>query len=338
MATLSVALLGLNRMSASIGLALHRYIKKGGKHQFQITGYDFSADNEKQAKKMGAIDRSEHQVSNAAAETDLLIINVSYEEVEKTYRNIARDLRPGVVILDMSPLKEPSLQWAKQYLGEEHHLIGFTPIVNPRYLFRSQQNIEEAEEDMFDDSAILLTPSASCAKEAVDLAFNFAAILGSKPRFLDPIEHDTLLAQTVQMPRLLGIILFYDLMKQDNWNDLKWFTNPDFGVLTRPLFDHHPDALRDEFMNNNQAIARGLDRLINSLQQYRDALQSSDKNAVEGVIVDAAKEYESWVNSRYRADWDTVNQPGDPKGSTFMHGLLGGALADKLMGRNDDDD
>ena len=38
---------------------------------------------------------------------------------------------------------------------------------------------EEAEEDLFDNSAILLTPSASSVKEAVDLAFNFASIVAA---------------------------------------------------------------------------------------------------------------------------------------------------------------
>lgn len=339
MATLSVALLGLNRVSASIGLALSRYMKKGGKHQFQVTGYDFSIDNEKKAKKMGVIDKIEHNFAKAVIDADLVVINLSYEEVEKSYRDIARNLRLGVVILDMSPLKSPSLKWAKQYFSDDHYLIGMTAIVNPRYLFRAQQNIEEAEEDMFEDSAILLTPAADCAKEAVDLAFNFASILGSRPRFLDPQEHDAFLAQTVQIPRLLGTILFYDLMKQDNWNDLKWLTNPDFGVLTRPLFDNHPDALRDEFFNNRDVLSRGLDDLINSLQQYRDALKAGDRNTVESVVVDAAKEYEAWINSRYRADWDAASYGIEPKGgATFMHTLLGGAIADKIMGKTDEDD
>lgn len=338
MATISVALLGLNRLSVSIGLSLKRYVQKGGKHQFQITGYDLESENEKKAKKMGAIDRSEHNMAKAVVDADLVVVNLSYEEVEKSYRTIVPDLRLGAVVLDMSPLKSPSLEWADKHLTDDHYLVGFTPIVNPHYIFRPQQDIEEAEEDMFDDSAILLTPAASCAKEAVDLAFNFASILGSKPRFLDPIEHDTLLAHTVQVPRLLGVILFYDLMKRDDWGDLKWFTNPDFGALTRPLFDYHPDALRDEFMNNRETIVRGLDSLINNLQQYRDALQDGDTSTVEAVLVEAATEYETWVNSRYRADWDSDSRMAEAKGGTLMQGLLGGALADKLFGKDDEDE
>lgn len=336
MAELSVAILGLNRTSASMGLALKRYSKKGGKHNFNITGYDSNAESLKQAKKLGAIDNTENRITNAVKDVDIIVMNVSYEETERAYKDIRHNLRDGVVILDMSPLKQPSLSWSDTYLSSEQHLIGITPILNPRYLFDSKEVVEQAEEDLFDNSAILLTPSASSVKEAVDLAFNFAAILGSKPRFLDPVEHDTLLSQTIQLPRLLGTILFYNLANQANWDDLKWFTNPAFGALTRPLFDYHPDALRDEFYSNRDVLARMVDEYIDTLSQFRDALREDDSHTVEAVTVSAAETYEQWVNSRYKADWDTVANGPEPKVDNMLQGLIGGKLADKLFGNDDD--
>lgn len=336
MSTLTVAILGLNRVSASVGLALRRYMNKGGKYQFQIVGYDFSNETVKQAQKLGAIDRSERQVFSAVTGADIVVMALSYEEVQDAYKAIKQDLRDGVVIMDFSPLKSPSLKWAEQHLSSEHHLIGATPILNPRYLFVADNSIQQAEEDLFDDSAILLTPAVKSIKEAVDLAFNFAQILGSKPRFLDPLEHDTLLAQTSQVPRALGMLLFYNLMHKDNWEDLKWLTNPAFGVLTRPLFDTHPDALRDEFLNNRETLVLALDNMIGSLQAFREALRSDDRDAIEAVTVQAAEQYEAWVNSRYRADWDAATKTPKPKG-TLAQGLLGGALADRLFGDKDEE-
>ncbi|MGB7341936.1 MAG: prephenate dehydrogenase/arogenate dehydrogenase family protein [Phototrophicaceae bacterium] len=335
MANLSVAILGMNRTTTSFGLALKRFTKKGGKHSFVVTGFDRTSEHLKQAKKMGALDNTESRPENAVKDADIVIMAVSYEEVEFTYRDIRQSLRDGVVILDMSPLKQPSLNWAKSYLTSEQHLIGMTAIVNPRYIFDTKEAVEEAEEDLFDHSAILLTPSASCVKEAVDLAFNFATIVGSKPRFLDPTEHDMLLAQTVQLPRILGVSLFYDLMQKRNWEDLKWLTNPDFGALTRPLFDVHPDGLRDEFYENRQVLARVLDTYIGTLTEFRDALVEDDKNAIEAATVDASTAYEGWINSRYKADWDVVGVK-DPKADTggMMQGLFGSKIAEKLSGKD----
>lgn len=337
MAELSVALIGLNRVSVSIGLALRRYVSKGGKYKFRIVGHDLSPDNEKQAVKLGAIDRAERKIYSAVVGADIVVMALSYDEVKQAYQDIAKDLRDGVVVIDLSPLKAPSLQWADKFLGDEHHLVGATAILNPKYTFNTRETMDEAVEDLFDNSAILITPSVSCIKEAVDLAFNFFQLIGSKPRFLDPIEHDTLLSQTIQLPRLVGTALFYHLLNQPNWDDLKWFTNPTFGALTQPLMDSHPDALRDELFLNRDSLVRGLDGFIQTLQEFRSVLATDDKSAIEAALINTSKEYDAWINARYRADWDAASRPPEPKGGTFMQGLLGTAITDRLTGKKDDD-
>ncbi len=339
MTALKVAILGLNRTSASIGLALRRYMAKGGRYQFQIIGYDRSPDAEKKAQKMGAIDRSDRSIGAAATDCDLVVLAISYDEVELAYQELAANLRDGAVVLDLAPIKRPSLAWAEQYLGEEQHMIGMTPIFNPRYLHAVREDVDSAEEDLFDESATLLTPAASALREAVDLAFNFAQLLGGKPRFLDPHEHDTLLVQTEQLPALLGAVLFRHLSQQGNWNDLQWFTNASFGALTRPLFDTHPDALRDEWYQNREVLLRMLDGYLETLMQFREALQEDDFAALEAAIVAAAEDYETWINRRYRADWDAGARPPEPaKGGSMMQSLLGGAISDRLFGKKKDDE
>lgn len=339
MSALKVAMLGLNRTTASAGLALRRYMKKGGRYQFSIIGHDRSAEVEKTAQKMGAIDRGERNIRAAVADCDLVLLALSYEDVELAYRELASSLRDGAVVLDLSPIKRPSLAWAEKYLGEEQHMIGMTAIVNPRYLYAVKNDVESAEEDLFDESPTLLTPAASALREAVDLAFNFVQILGSKPRFLDPHEHDTLLVQTEQLPALLGTVLFRHLSQQGNWQDLQWFTNATFGALTRTLYDTHPDALRDEWHANRDVLVRILDQYMQSLAAFRDVLQEGDVAAVEAAVVSAAEDYELWVNSRYRADWDSDGKPAEPlKGGSVMQGLLGGAISDRLFGGKKDKD
>ena len=333
MATLSVAILGLNRVGTSVGLALKRYMDDGGSNTFTINGYDVNAKTVDKAKQLGAIDTSTRKVFEAVTGCDIVVVCVSYEEVRSVFKAIAPDMRDGVVILDASPLKQPSMTWADDYFSDDQHLIGITPITNPKYLFSPRDTIDEASADYFEDSAILLTPSVSAVKEAVDLAFNFCQILGSKPRFLDPLEHDKLLMQTDGVPKMLGVALFYQLMTRDNWDDVQWFTNPAFGALTRPLFDTHPDALRDMLLNENEVMARSLDELIDVLQQFRDMLRDNDRSTIEGILSDTSEAYEEWVNHRYRADWDAESKQPDVSGSGgIMRSFLGGKLTDRFFG------
>jgi len=338
MAALTVSLIGLNRTSASIGLALKRYMTKGGKNRFEIIGHDYDTANEKDAHKMGAIDRSDHDLARAVESADLVVLALSYEDVRESFRQLAGVMRPGVVVLDASPLKQPSLKWAGEFFSDEQHLVGISPIINPRYLFKQDESLNEASEDLFDDSAILLTPAVQCAQDAIDLAFSFCTILGSKPRFLDPQEHDAMLAMTDGLPRLLSVALFQTLVLNRTWGDIQWFTNPDFGALTYPLYNTHPDALRDEFVLNRDALARGLDQIIATLSQYRELLADNDAAAIEAALVTTSQEYEVWLNRRHKANWDEAAKlPKVDASQTLVGSLFGSAIAKRLQRNRDED-
>ena len=335
MSTVSIGILGLGRVGTSVGLSLKRYMAKGGKYRFEISGYDIDPDAIKQAEKMGAVDRIERRLSQVVADKDLIVMALSYDEVRDTYRDMAPDLRQGGVVLDLSPLKRPSLEWSKKYFNPEQHVIGMTPILNPAYLFDGDERTGHAQEDLFDASAILITPSVSANKAAVDLAFNFCTILGAKPRFLDPDEHDALLTFTEGLPSLLGVALFYTLMNKPNWGDMQWFTNPSFGVLTRSLYHQHPDAMRDQVLGNKDAMLRAIDELTATLQGLRSVIAAEDKPAIEAVFSGASSEYEKWVNHRFNSDWDTPQAPKVDIGGSVMTSLLGKGIADRLTGKKD---
>jgi len=335
MADLSIAILGLGRLGSSVGLALKRYQADGGQHNFAITGYDNRPKYDKIATEQGAVDRIERRISNAVAGTDIVVMTLPYEEVKDSFRAIAHQLRDGVVVLDMSTLKMPSLDWSKQFLSDEHHLVGMTPILNPAYLYHSGDQPDQAAADLFDEGAVLLSPAPNCAKDAVDLAFNFVQILGSKARFYDPDEHDTLIAFTEQLPAILGTALFYTLMKRQGWGDMQQLTNPNFGVLTRILFDQHPDGLRDEWLGNREILVHALDTMIQTMSEFRGALADNDLDAIEAAVVDASGEYERWLNRRHKGDWD--GKPNQSESNfSLMGGLLGEGLAKRLRGSKND--
>jgi len=337
MAQLSVAIIGLGRIGTSFGLSLKRHTREENKYSFDIVGFDISPDNAKHAQKMGAVDSTVPRAKDVVEDKDIVIIAISYDEVENMLKQIAPALRVGAVVLDASPLKQPSIQWAEEYFGEDNHLIGITPLVNPKYIFKPQDDTQMARDDMFDESSIILSPASSAIKEAVDLAFNLCTLIGSRPRFLDPSEHDVMLTQTVGLPRLIGFASFYHLMTQDNWHDMQWFTNPEWGVLTLPLRDVHPDALRDEWMNNPDILTRSIDGMIETLQQVRELLQDDDKRNLETTLVSTAEQYEKWLNHRYKADWDDYEPLKVDASHTLMGSIFGGAIAKRLRGDRDDD-
>ncbi|RMF79816.1 MAG: prephenate dehydrogenase [Chloroflexi bacterium] len=340
MADVSIAILGLGRIGASIGLALQRYNNsKDAKNHFTITAADTRPIVVDEAKDLNVAEKIIRKPLDAAREQDIVVIALPYAEVEALYEYIGDDLREGTVIMDMSILKTPSLKWAEKYLPSHAHLVGMTPVINPAYLYDGLEDTQNARADLFDKGNMLLMPSPTCVTDAVELASDFSALLGATPHFLDPAEHDSLIAATEGIPALLGTMTFYILQRGAGWHDAQRLTNSAFGKLTHHLFDTHPDDIRDFFHHNRDNTLRYLDEMINGLTAFRAILAENDKDALEATLIEAADEYKDWVNRRYRARWEDEDRSiKTPTMGEIMGGAVGGFLTNRFSNKDDDED
>lgn len=338
MAKLTVAILGLDRLGASIALRLWTYVEKGGQHRFELIGYDSRDDFEKPARKLKVFDKVERKAFAAVESADLVIMNLPYEDLRAGYEQVAPSLREGVVILDTAVTKQPSLRWAEDFLSEDHHVIGFSPIVNADYMLEHQLTPEYAADDYFHNSQIYLTPAVNSIKEAIDLAVNFSLILDGKPHFLDPAEHDSLTTITEEIPQVLSVTAYTAAMRHNAWGDAQRLTNPSFNVLTRYLLTHHPDALRDEWLANSDSLVRAIDEFLATLRQVRDRLAEGDESAIEAFLIEASDEYQEWINKRHKGDWDEQTSARVQYDTSIAGTLFGSAIGKRLFGGNKDSD
>jgi len=338
MAKLTVAILGLDRLGASIALRLQTYVEKGGQHRFELIGYDSREDFEKPARKLKVFDKVERKAYAAVESADLVIMNLPFEDLRAGYELVASSLREGVVILDTAVIKQPSLRWAAEFLSEDHHVIGFTPVVNAEFMLEHLLTPEHAADDYFHDSQIYLTPAVNSIREAIDLAVNFSLILDGKPHFLDPAEHDSLTTITEEIPQVLSIAAYSAAMKHNAWGDAQRLTNPPFNVLTRYLLTHHPDALRDEWLANSDALVRAIDEFLLTLRQVRDRLAEGDESAIEAFLIDASDDYQEWINKRHKGDWDDQPSARVQYDTSIAGTLFGSAIGKRLFGGNKDGD
>ena len=344
MADVTVAILGLGRVGASVGLALARYMA-GHKpsHNFTVIGYDSRGYNLKKAKEIGAVGRTERNPYTAAENAHIVVIAAPYHEVEALYELIGPDLKPGAVVLDMSPLKLPSLDWAERFLPQEAevaaYMVGVTAVINPKVLFNSALDINDpdyAEADLFANGALILSPAANCPAEAVDLAAEFTRIIGATAHFMDPAEHDGLIAATEGLPALLSVALFRMLAGGGTWGDMRRLTNPAFALAIRHVVHQHPDALWGLLHNNRANMVRYLDELIGTLESLRDSLaEDEDGLEIEAAITDTVQQYEAWEKQRFGNQWEKSETATPVPG---MLGTLGATLLGGFGRKQDEDD
>ena len=337
MAELTVAVLGLDRLGASVALRLQAWMDKGGRHRFTLVGHDSRDDFEKSARKLKVFAKVERKPHAAVESADIVLMNLPYEDLRAGYELIADSLRDGVVILDTATVIQPSLAWAEELLSDEHHVIGFAPVVSFDYMLDPRLEPEQATDDYFHDSAIYIAPALRSLPEAIDLAVNFAAILGAKPQFHDPAEHDSLTALTEGVPQLLGVAAYSAAMNHSAWQDAQRLTNPPFNALTRYLLTHHPDALRDEWLANRDSLTRAIDQLVTQLREVRAALADEDADAIEAFLIAAADDYQEWINRRHKGDWDSDDSRARAGvESTIAGSLFGGAITRRIFGDKGD--
>lgn len=336
MAEVSVAVLGLNRVGASICLALKRYnAKPNAANKFNVTAFGTDAESVKQAKDRGLAARVVSNAGDAVNGADIIIVALTYGELEGAYNYIGRDIRAGAVILDFSPIKRDSAKFADKHLQKDAHFVGMTAVINPRYILDALDDTEAGAEDYFDGGVIYLMPGVKCIPAAVDLAGDFATVLGAQVKYVDMNENDVLIAATETMPKLLGAMYYFLLSRNKGWEDNQRVTNASFGMLTQALLNTHPDDLTLEAMQNRDALVRYLDDFALTLKNLRDVLAENDQDAVGATLTSAAKDYEGWINRRTNNRWEDDRTPQASEAPGIMSTLFGGYVASRLRSKKD---
>jgi len=332
--TIEIGILGVGRIGASIGLALKRYnAGKNVQQQFRVTVYDTSNTRVTAAKSLGAFDAHARSLHDAVQDKALIVLAIPYADALAAYREIGAAARPGQVIMDITPLKRPALEWAKKHLPEDVHMIGAAPILNPAYLFDGLDETESARADLLDKGGMLIMPTVNSNPEAIELVTDLCALIKAPVRFADPLEYDTWAAAVEGLPAALGLSAMYALLRADSWSDAQKAANHHFGRMVHHLVDTHPDDLRDMLLNNRESVVRQLDSMIAALGGLRDGLAQNNKSMVEAIVTETTEAAQEWMVKRRDGRWDNREAPPpiDP-GGIAGNLLLGGTLTRRLRG------
>jgi prephenate dehydrogenase len=325
-----VSIVGLDRISTSFALALKRYqAQPKAQHTFTIIGSDSSAQAMKTAHKLGAIDNFDRKLLKATENADLVVVKSPPAQQEDIYTRLGPALKPGAVVFDMGDLKEPAIAWARQYFPANDrgtplaYLVGMTPIVNVAGLFSGEIGPEAASATLFDRAEFLITPDPTCPGEAITLAEDVVRLVGGVPRFMDPTEHDGLVAATEQLPTLIGAAVFYALQQSEGWPELRRMVNPTLALSFQALRYQTPADLSLALGRNKTNLARHLGRVIEALDELREALASGDMDKVDAFLTVVGREWEKWDVKRHSGQWEEVSTTETLPGPL---GSLGGFL------------
>src|SRR5688572_12549363 len=106
-----ITIIGLGLVGASMGLGLQR--ETGN---FEIAGHDRQPEIAQEARKMGAVNRTEWNLFNACEGAELILLAVPLPELDAVLTLLADELKPGTLVFAVGNLLQPAIAIADKHL------------------------------------------------------------------------------------------------------------------------------------------------------------------------------------------------------------------------------
>ncbi len=277
-----VAILGLGVIGASMGLALRQ-----AKAAQQVAGFDAAKGISERARKLGAIDIACSQVAEAAREAELIILATPIGEMRSFLQQLASSASPGAVVTDIADTKTMVIAWAEEYLPSSIGFVGGHPIV--RY---DAEGIDAANAALFQQRVYCLTPTRRTAPFAIEKVTTLVEALNARVRFLEPPEHDGMVAGTNQLPLLASIALLQTVLGSPSWSDASLLAGDALRDATAPAAGN-AEVMLESCLTNSEPLVRWLNGYMKTLAELRDRVAAHDATLLER-LKKAQKQREEW--------------------------------------------
>jgi prephenate dehydrogenase len=312
--SIQLTILGLGKIGASAGLALGRH-----SNQVERCGFDPHYPTTQLARKIGAVDKIEIDLSDSIKNADVVFLAMPLNDIQATLKTIAAHLREEAVILDTSPAKTKVANWIKELLPARRHYVGISSMLNPRYLNDPRESIEAAVIDLFENCPMAIAAPAGTPGAAIDLAADLSRLLGAQPLFCDLAEMDGLIASTQLLPQLVSTALLNASLDSPGWADARKFAGSFFTGASSAIAGRQESAsLRDAALLNKIDLLRSLDGYLSALQTLRDNIADDQSDLLEERLEHARVGRIKWWNEHQKPDWQNnrsipaeMPKPGD---------------------------
>lgn len=265
---MKIGIIGLGLIGGSLALSIHTHTAH------TVLGYDIDPATMLRAKAIEAIDES--LTEDLLPQCDIVLVALYPEKCTDYILSHANAFAPGAIVIDCAGVKrhvcdriEPvARQHSWTYIGG-HPMAG-----------REFSGFAYARADLFQNAAMILTPSAAVDIQTREKAKAFFLEVGFKMvKFCTPAAHDQMIAYTSQLAHIVSGAYVKNPLAIAH----KGFSAGSFLDMTR-VARLNEDMWTELFMENSDLLLPALDDIIQRLNVYRDALASGDAENIHPVL------------------------------------------------------
>ena len=317
-----IAIIGTGLIGTSLGLALRRAKVRN----VEILGHDREPTNASKARKLGAIDRMAWSIPDAVEGANLVIIAVPVQSVREVLAVAGPLVNEGTIITDTASTKSDVVRWAEEILPSNVHFVGGHPMAG-----KETPGPDGAEADLFEGAYYCIVPGRRTPRESVRVVADLAQSVGAVPYFLDPQEHDGLVAAVSHLPLVVSAALVNIVSDTPSWREMGKLASSGFRDVSR-LASGDPEMARDICLTNQEAIVYWLDEMIGSLTRYKEMIREGGE-ALDTAFTQAKVTRDKWLRGEFEPGAENEQLPtlNDVVGDFFL-----GSVGRRLLGQTDE--
>ena len=284
---IQISVVGLGSIGTSIALALRQ-----SDEPLFIVGHDKDPGNAGMAKKLKAVDKTNWNLIGACEKADIVFLAIPMPAIEETLRALAPHLKEGCVVTDTANLKGQVVEWAEALLPQSVNFVGGNPVV-----VSNGAGPDAADANLFRGKLYCITPASNVHPDAVSLVSGVVTLLGGTPYYLDPVEHDGLMAGAEHLPQAMALALASATMEDSIWREMRKLAGGSFERVVALLGDD-PDALSAVLLANQGNLMRWLDSYSVAVKEIRDLVAQGEHESLAQAVDKAVVTRREWIRDR----------------------------------------
>lgn len=266
---LNFAVIGLGLIGGSFVKALRRLQVR------QIIGVEMNRDVLAAAKEQGLIDIALAEAGPELTQADVIICAIYPEAIADFIQQSVKFFKADVLITDAAGIKGKMISRVQQLLPPEMEFISGHPMAG-----RQSSGLAMSSADIFVNANYIIVPEHNTETGALWLE-SFAMALGCRSTVrVNPEEHDSIIAYTSNLPHVTAVALMDSASFDEK---TKYFVAGSFRDGTR-VADINPELWSSLFLANREKVVEEIDKYMEQLALWRDALRAGDGEQLKSLM------------------------------------------------------
>jgi prephenate dehydrogenase len=271
-----IAIVGLGLMGGSLALGLREKCAA-------LYGIDPHPATLELALSQHIVDEADSDPASLLPKADVVILAAPVPAILDLLQRLPSYTPNPCIVMDLGSTKRLVVE-AMARLPVRFDPIGGHPICG-----REKLSLANAERTLYYAAPFLLTPLERTTPQAISAAHQIIDALGAKPKTLDAVDHDRILASTSHLPFLISSALALTTP-----TDVAPFIGPGFKSTSR-LAGTPSSMMLGVLQTNRENILTVLRGIQSQLNVIESALSSNDFAKLDSLLHEAQGKYQSFT-------------------------------------------